>query len=124
MSPWGIDQALGLLPEDVGQHLLVETDHPTEVHAGPHLFFPIDIAWLVFVPSRFSTETLLVSVNYILALTFSFSGTEAICVPCAHPAAWEGSSLLQGTPEVGHLAPEQLEGSFFLLPPASSLCPS
>lgn len=116
----GRDQVPGLLPEDVDQQLLNETDS-LEVYTGPQ-FFSIDLTWLVYVPSVFSTETLLVSVNCIIASTSSFSGIEANCVHCAHPAAWKGSSLLQGTPEVGHLAPEQLEGSFFLLPPASSLC--
>ena len=72
----------------------------------------------------FSTEALPGFVKYIIALTFSISGSEVSGVHCAHPAAWRGSSFLQGTLEVGHLAPEQLEGSFFLLPPASSLCPS
>lgn len=80
------------------------------------------MTWLVYVPSVFSTETLLMSVNCVITSASSFSGTEANCVHCAQPAARKGSSLLQGTPEVGHLAPEQLEGSFFLLPPASSLC--
>lgn len=116
----GRDQVPGLLPEDVDQQLLNETDG-LEVHTGPQ-FFSIDLTWLVYVPSVFSTETLLVSVNCIIASTSSFSGIEANCAHCAHPAAWKGSSLLQGAPEVGHLAPEQLEGSFFLLPPASSLC--
>lgn len=116
----GRDQVLGLLPEDVDQQLLNETDH-LEVYTGPQ-FFSIDMTWVINVPSVFSTETLLVSVNCIVASTSSFSGIEANCVHCAHPAAWKGSYLLQGIPEVGHLAPEQLGGSFFLLPHAHSLC--
>jgi hypothetical protein len=109
-----------LLSEDVDQQY--KTDH-SEVHTGTQ-FFSIDNARLIYVPSMISTETLPGSVKYIIALSFSFSGTKVNGVQCAHPVAWRGSSFLQGTLEVGHLAPEQLEGSFFLLPAACSLCPS
>lgn len=71
----------GLLPEDVDQQLLNETDR-LEVYTGPQ-FFSIDLTWLVYVPSVFSTETLLVSVNCIIASTSSFSGIwSELCALC------------------------------------------